>query len=353
MSNVIAPTCECVVDGEAIPLHDFFLIVGESGSRKSAAIKRALRLVRPIYQKMKLEGRIWYPEACTPEGIITALAEDPNRMMILTEWSELQNQGKAGYWQHTPQFFEMLFDRTPIQTLKSKIRTTIERPSLTILGASTPSLVRKYTSGHDWDAGKMARYVIGCWSKPDEMEMTNAIERPDLLPDLRLRYEQFFTPSLNTSFVPSADAKAYKDEWQYSSLWKDFSRSLPEHLKPSSQRAGDHVYRVATLYQASQTYPWEYVISEENMYHAIQFVWECLSTQMNFFGVLPGHEHHPLLRVSTTLKAGGLEGISHRDLLRKVQLHEGDVEKAIKTLVAREEVRRMKVNGGFVYFPLR
>jgi Protein of unknown function (DUF3987) len=348
-ANVLAPEHECNVDGEPIPIHDFFLIVGESGNRKSAAIKRALRTVLPCYAETKLTDRIWYPDACTPEGIITALLTDPNRLMVLTEWSELQSQGKAGYWQHAPQFWEMVFDRSPIQRLKINQQVKVDRPSITILGASTPSLVKRHTVLHDWDAGKMARYLICYQSKPEDMEMVNAVEHHELLPDLRWNYSRMMAPSLTGTFVPSKEAKEYKDDWQYSPDWRAFVNRLPEHLKPSGLRAGDHVYRIATLYQASIDYPHNLVIGLDAMIPAIQLVWQCLISTEEAFALLPLHEHQPLTRVRTILAAAGTEGIGRTELLRKSLMHAGELDRVLATLAECEEVVKFKLGDRVIY----
>ena len=349
VANALAPDHECNVDGEPIPIHDFFLIVGESGNRKSAAIKRALRTVLPCYMECKLEDRIWHPESCTPEGIMTALVDDPNRLMVLTEWSELQSQGKAGYWQHAPQFWEMIFDRTPIQRLKINAQLRVERPSITILGASTPSLVKRHTCLNDWEAGKMARYIVGYMSKPEDKEMVNAIERADLVPNLQMRYSELLSTTIVKSFKPSAEAKAYKDAWQYSPAWKAFVRSLPEHLIPSGLRAGDHVYRLATLYQASMDYPWNLIISLDAMVAAIQMIWWCLGSVQDAFALLPVHEQQPIVRVRTALMGAGTEGISRRDLLRRVGMHTTELDRVLMTLKDREEVQGVKSTQGITY----
>lgn len=349
VANALAPEHECTVDGEPIPIHDFFLIVGESGSRKSAAIKRAIRVVYPCYIDSRLEHRIWYPEMCTPEGIVDALLDDPNRMMILTEWSELQAQGNAGYWQHAPQFWECLFDRTPVQRLKMKVNVKVERPSVTILGASTPSLIKQNTKVRDWEAGKMARYLIGYQPKPEEKEMVNAVEHPEMLLELRRRYAELFSATLVTSFQPSTAAKKYKDVWQYSEAWKAFVRSLPEHLKPSGLRAGDHAYRLAALYQASIDYPWNMVIEEETMAVAIQMVWWCLGNLRDEFGLLPLHEQQPIVRVRACILSAGTEGISRPELLRRVCMHTGELDRVLATLRDRNELQWSRGTRGLIY----
>jgi hypothetical protein len=343
--NVIAAEHECIIDGEPIPLHDFFLIVGESGNRKSAAIQRAIRVVRKCFVESRLDDRIWYPESCTPEGIMNALAQDPNRLMVLTEWSELQAQGRANYWQHAPQFFEMLFDRMPVHRLKMQQQIKVDRPSLTILGASTPSLIKQHTSLHDWEAGKMARYLICYQTKPEDKEMVNAVEHAELLENIQQGFDRLLAPSQVSSFVPSPGAKALKDAWQYSTLWRAFMAGLPEHLKPSGLRAGNHVYRVATAFQASMDYPHNLIIGEEAMNAAIEFVWHCLLSTQEAFALLPLHDRQPLTRVRMLLHLAGERGLDKRELLQRTGMYSAEFHRALSTLVECGEVSVAKTNG--------
>lgn len=350
-ANALAPSHNCVLDGEPIPLHDFFLVVGESGMRKTAAIRRALRLVKSCYEKVKIEHRIWYPEACTPEGIAMALEEDPNRLMVLYEWSDLHAGGRASYWQHAPQFWELIFDQQPMHRLKIAKSVSIERPSVTIIGASTPSLIKQHTSKHDWEAGKMARYLIGYQTKPNHLEMENAVEHPELLDDLQRNYERLLAPSLVESLQFSQDAKLYKRTWQYSKDWKSFVEELPEHLKPSGQRASDHVLRVAALYQASIDYPYNFVISDEAVAYAIQLVWYCLASVQEQFSLLTSSENPQLVRIESLLKRAGKKGVSRPELLRQASMHGPELDRVLLTLMEREQVRTVKHKGVAVYLP--
>jgi hypothetical protein len=349
VSTALASNHNCIVDGEAIPLHDFFLVVGESGTRKTAAIKRALKVVQPCYARTKLDHRIWYPEACTPEGIACALEEDPNRLMVLYEWSDLHAGGRASYWQHAPQFWELIFDQQPIQRLKIAKSVKIERPSITILGASTPSLIRQHTTKYDWEAGKMARYLIGYQEKPDDAEMANAVEHPEYFDDLRQNYERLLAPSLVESLQFSEEAKQYKRDWQYSKDWKAFLAELPEHLKPSGQRAGDHVLRVAALYQASIDYPYNYVVEASAVAYAIQFVWWCLESVKQQFSLLTTSENPQLTRVQSLLQRAGAKGLSRAELLRQAAMHGPELDRVLLTFREREQLQVVKYKGLVIY----
>lgn len=342
VANAIAADHDLDVDGEIIPLHNFHLIVGESGNRKSAAIKRAERIVRPRYQLAKFGRRIWFPESSTPEGIMEALGEDPNRIMLLSEWSELVSQGKAQYWQHTPQFFELLYDRIPVKRLKMRKPVDIERPCMTILGASTPSLVKQHTILGDWEGGKMARYLIYCFNKPADKEMVNAVEHPELIDDLQQKFDLLLAPSLIHLFKLSPEAKEYKDDWQASRIWKDFVARFPTHLKASALRAGEHAYRVATAYQASMDYPYGHTVGLDAMEPAVTLVATCMQSTLETFGLLPVHGQDPLRRLRLLLAMAGFDGIERKELLRRSHLTSRVFNAALGTMIECEEAVMVK-----------
>lgn len=342
VTNAIAAEHDLSVDGEIIPLHNYHLIVGESGNRKSAAIKRAERVVRPSYQIAKKSKWIWFPESSTPEGIMEALGEDPNRIMLLSEWTELMSQGKAQYWQHTPQFFELIYDRIPVKRLKMRKPVNVERPCMTILGASTPSLVKQHTSMNDWEGGKMARYLIYCMNKPADKEMVNAVEHTELLKDIQRHFDLLLAPSTVSTFTLSHEAKEYKDDWQASRRWKDFVARFPVHLKPSALRAGEHVYRVATAYQATMDYPHGFVVKLEAMEAAVTFVATCLWSTLETFALLPLHGKDPMARLRTLMLMVDPEGIDRRELLRRSHLTSRQFEWTVQTLVDTGEVSIVK-----------
>jgi hypothetical protein len=180
------------------------------------------------------------------------------------------------------------------------------------------------------------------------MEMTNAIERPELLDNLRKEYSRMLAPSQIAAFVPSAEAKQLKDDWQYSRAWREFVAGLPEHLKPSALRAGDHVYRLATAYQASMDYPYNMVIGIEAMAPAIEMVWDCLASTQEAFALLPLHDRQPLARVRMLLNIAGAAGISRRDLLRRTGMYSQEFTRALATLVECKEAVEIKVGKSII-----
>jgi hypothetical protein len=334
----LSPDHVVTVNGEEHPLHAFFLIVGESGSRKSAAIKRCLRVIEPRLAAAQIGHRIWYPEASTVEGMFDELIKDPARLLVASEWTEYHNQGKASYNQHSKEFVNLLYDGTPLHRLKKGIKLTVERPCVSILGASTPSLIKQSTTLYDWSAGKLARYVIGYMHKPDDVEMVSAVEHPQLVDELRLGYDHLLSASYGKSFVLDQEAWDYKLEWEHSQEWIQFRRGMPEHLLPSGLRVSEHVYRIAALYQASQDYPHSTVVKVEAMSKAIQLLQWCCKSLVETFTILPSSENNIILRVLQALKMHGPAGVTRRDLLRQTHLNGAQLSAAIGALREREEV---------------
>lgn len=338
LALAIAPDHVVSVNGEEHPLHLFLLITGESGNRKSAAIKRCLKVVHPRLAAVKLGHRIWYPEASTAEGIFDGLIDDPARLMIASEWTEYHNQSKASYNQHTTEFTNLLYDGSTLNRLKKGTQLTVEKPCVSILGASTPSLIKQCTSLYDWSAGKLARYVIAYAGKPDDKEMVSAVEHPELVTALQIGYDHLLTPSYSHAFVLSQAAWDIKVDWEQSRDWQQFRRGMPEHLLPSALRVSEHVYRIATLYQASQDYPHNTVVGEGAMTAAIRLLWLCCEELIAKFTILPSAESNIILRVLQALKMHGEHGCSRRDLLRQTHLNGAQLSSAIGALREREEV---------------
>jgi hypothetical protein len=352
MSLAISPDHVLSVNGEEHPLHMFLLAVGESGNRKSAAIKRCLRVIQPRLAAVQLGHRVWYPEASTTEGIIDALIDDPCRLVVASEWTEFHNQGRASYNQHTTEFNNLLYDGLPLHRLKSGVQLTVEKPCVSILGASTPSLIKQATTYNDWLAGKLARYLIGYMGKPDDKEMASSVEFPQQVEMLRTDYDHFLTPSHSTRFVLSPEAWEAKVEWEQSKEWRQFRSGLPEHLQPSALRMGEHVYRVATLYQASCDYPYNTTVGAECMLRAIQLMWWCSEGLAEKFTVLPSQESNTILRVLQALKMRGEEGVSRRDLLRQTHLNGAQLSTAIGALREREQITIWQ-NGARLHYAYR
>jgi hypothetical protein len=346
----ISPDHVLNVCGETHPLHLFVMIVGGSGQRKSAAIKRALKVIHPCLTRQGINHRIWYPEASSIEGIFDGLMADPHRLMVASEWTDLHGINKATYNQHSQEMFNLIYDASPLTRLKVGQQLTIPKPCVSILGASTPGLVRGATSLRDWEAGKLARYLIGYQHKPAECEMPASMEQPNLVTDLQVGYDLLLSSSLASEFVLSQDAWNMKVGWEQGEQWRNFRAGLPEHLQPSAYRVSEHLYRVAALYQASVDYPHNSVVSEDSMWRAISLVWFCMQSTQEVFGLLTSDERNPIIKTLQILKMFGIQGVDHRELLRRTHLPARQLKEVLETLRARGELNTAVRDGKLQHY---
>lgn len=349
-SVAIADRIDLYNHHEPTPLHLYLLIIGESGTRKSAALKRAIRTVQPVFNNTGRGQRLWFPESCSVEGILERLGADANRLMILSEWTELHRQTTSGYWKGASEFFNIVYDGMPMSRDRAKLTTTVVRPRLSILGASTASLVGQATILHDWEAGKMARYLMLYESKPQDINMESAIELPDLVSNLRLEFERFFTDATTHMIMTPAAwdiFKTWKRSERYTTIKQHFTA---KHLEPSLNRMDEHIVRVAALYQASMTFPYDGNVGEEAMEKAINFVEYCTFSLIKIFPTLPGNELHPIIRLKNIVSAAGPTGIKKRDILRKIDITLSDFDRFMQTLLTREEVRALPIGKTLFYY---
>jgi hypothetical protein len=354
VSSAIAPHIDLMFYNVPHPLHLFLLIVGDSSEgRKTSAIKRAERVARPVFEALNSPGeRIYWPMVSSPEGITDDLATEPNRMMLLSEWTDLHRlSSKGGYWQHASEFWNTVYDATSIVRSKSGTKVTVPRPRVTILGASTPSLVSHATSAVDWSGGKLARYIVGCMSRPIGMTMATAIDLPNEVESLRVRLGQLVSPPLNSTALVSGSCHATMSDkawqamfdWQHSDWWTELKERAPMHLRPAFGRSDEHVLRLSAIFEASVAYPYNVQVSEDSMLAAIRLLEWCYDSMIQTFALASGDDDaprgSPLGRVTAALQAAADRGLTRSALLRQTRVSAFTLNDAINTLIERNEIR--------------
>jgi hypothetical protein len=339
-SAAIAPQMDLVFEGETHPLHLYLLIVGDSSaSRKSSAIRRAVRVAAPVFAPMsRLGERLWWTTVSSPEGIIEELAKEPNRLILLSEWTDLQRLSGAGYWKHNSELWNTVYDAGDVVRAHSKTKVTITRPRVSILGASTKTLVESATEALDWNAGKMGRYLIACATRPKHLCMDAEIEEPVLLPGLR---QQLGTLCAQLSAKVSLSPEAWRliRAWQRGPSWQAMVARAGPHLQANFYRAQEQCFRIAALYEvSSMPSPFEVVVRPETAQAAINLVDWCFESTLRTFANLNDHEQAPLQRAVTQLQAAGLQGLSRSGLLRATRATSKQLDEILTTLREREEI---------------
>lgn len=350
VSAAVAPHVDLVFQNEVHPLHMFFLIVGDSSeSRKTSALRRAVRVAEPIFAKQSTLGdRLWWPTVSSPEGIVEELTREPNRLMLLSEWTDLHRlSGQSGYWRHSSELWNLIYDATDMVRSRSKEKREIKRPRVTILGASTPSLIDHATQPIDWDGGKMARYLIGCMTRPDNMFMEASLDIPHMVDGLRGRLSELISsrpPSYGSGPITLAPrAWDMMRQWQRDPWWLDLKLRAPRHLKPGFARAPEHLFRVASLYAASMSYPFKVEVDVDSMEPAIKLVEWCYTSMVSTLALMSSDDITPLAKVIATLASVGNDGLTRPELLKRVQSTSKQLNEAIATLGEREELETRSV----------
>lgn len=345
VSAAVAPYIDLVHQGELHPLHLYMLVVGDSSeSRKTSSIKRVSRVADPVFAKASHFGqRLWWPGTSSPEGFMEELAKEPNRLLFLSEWTEMHRLTGAGYWQHAGEFWNLIYDAHDMTRVLAKAKTTIKRPRVSILGASTPSLVMDATTRVDWLGGKLARYLIGCMTRPPDAEMDAASDDPMVVRGLQETLGQLVTPrppGNNMALAP--EAWSMMRAWQRDPWWRDLKARAPGHLRPSFGRASEHVFRTAAVFECSMTYPWRTTVGVESMTAAIALVEWCYETLIKTFPVLSHDDLSPLAKTVAILAAAGQDGMTRKELLRVTGMTAKQLAECLATINERGELNPSK-----------
>jgi hypothetical protein len=354
-STAVAPQMDLVFRNVIHPLHLYQLIVGDSSaSRKTSSIKRALRMASPVFDRVSNGGaRLFFPSTSSPEGIVDELAKEANRLIILYEWTDLHRLLAAKWWGHQSEMWNTLYDapETMSRVKAGGKQVRIERPRVSILGASTRELVNSAVGMLDWHAGKMARYLICCAKRPDDKEMEADQDVISLVRQLQDELNFLIGPlTLPTYGMLSDEAWELVRKWDKDPAWQDLQRSASAHIAPSFARAKEHVLRVATLYEASLRTPdsvGDLVVQPDSMLPAILFVEHCMRSLVDNFGLVIERTASPLDRVRAALKNAGQAGMARSMLVRKTHLTARNLDEALLAIrVAEQLCEKDVVTGG-------
>lgn len=344
VSAAVSPHLDLIFQNEVHPLHQFILIIGDSSeSRKTSAIKRAVRVAEPVFAKQSGMGdRLWWPTISSPEGVVDELVNEPNRLMLLSEWTDMQRlSGGARYWQHGQELWNLIYDAQDMVRVRSKEKRSIRRPRVSILAASTPTLVDHATQAIDWNGGKMARYLIGCATRPETKFMEASRDLPDRVEQLRGRLSELITARPVT--YGNGPATLHKDAWdmmrawQRDKWWLDLKARAPQHLKPNFARAPEHLFRLSTIYAASMSYPFQVEVDGVCMEAAIKLLEWCFESMVQSMSLLAGDDGTPLQKVIAVLASVGDRGATRATMLRRTGISGRQLSEALATLAEREE----------------
>lgn len=134
----------------------FVALIGSQGvTRKSTALHMASNLIEAAFDGLLYEGD------CTPEALQRkVLGETPERLLFADELSSVL--GGAEYTRHIRQLLATLYD-CPVRLSWSRVGAggdgSIERPVVSVLGASTMAWLRSCTNAADVGGGILSRFL--------------------------------------------------------------------------------------------------------------------------------------------------------------------------------------------------
>lgn len=341
ISTAISPYLDLEHFGEIHPLHYYVLLIAPSSrGRKSSSIKRATNIAGPVLNAMSQRGsRIWWPQLASPEGIADELSREPNRLMCLSEWAAMHGGQKKKGYANAPLLLNEMYDATEqCEITRSKGNTVkIKRPRLSVLGAATASLIDHETDMGDWLHGKLSRYLIVAPTDQSKEEMLSSCDSIPIRQRLEYLLQFIAQPPPFTRMQLSRDAWQYFIQWKKCKAWADLQERAPEHIRPSFSRADAHIFRLAAIYQISQTFHSTHEVSAANMYAAISFVATCYELLCISLGTLESMNRDRVQRVCNVL-GPAKNGMSRKLLLKRAKMQTRELNDVLNTLFERGEL---------------
>jgi hypothetical protein len=133
----------------------FVMILGDSASRKTAALSTAVKTVEAQHPE-----RIG-AKAGSYEGVLESLAQKPYQLLPEGEFSRLLSQAHSGgHLEALKLGFTDLFDATSISKALSNKLCNIESCQLSLIGAITPDLLVQNTTLEDYTSGFLSRWFF-------------------------------------------------------------------------------------------------------------------------------------------------------------------------------------------------
>lgn len=284
----------------------------------------------------------------SPEGLIDSLARCPSQIIPISEMGRFLASAKQGYFEPIKALMADLWDSQSIQRTKANNRVTrVDNPRLSIMAACSIPYLEKYTLAEDWTGGFMGRWCV-MFGRRERTNPDPAGDRTDfsrLAEELRSR-----ATVSNAGWCTGLDpaAKTLWHEW----FMEVSNRRLPSQITGVRSRAPTMARKAALLYawdwgRPANGEPWQ--MSERELYYGIQFAELHIKSVCALSGRIA---EHPDAR----LRRSVIEAIEHNgnkatlgQILRVMRMRRKPVAEALDGLIEEQVVRRMNVDGEFVY----
>lgn len=320
------------------------LVAPSSFWRKSTAIGQAQALV-----EAGAPDAI-YPEDFSREKLVALFGEKPSGLLVLKEFGGFLAMLGRDYMTGTKEMLTGLYDGPEVykRALK-KDEVIIQRPAITLLGATTLDwLEAKITEG-DLQGGFLARFLfVTAKEKASPKGLTGDIDpvlRTRLVSSLQTVYQRAPT---QITYEPAA-REAY-DEWMLG--WEAEVMKTPHRsdLSGFAVRLQTYALKLAMLYRASATayeddaeYSLVDVVSVEQAIAYVRHLWASVAGLIDE-KIAITKEARELRRVLGIVGSGA----TRSQALKLSKLKARDFDQVVDTLVQSGELYRAKVHASDV-----
>lgn len=185
------------------------LLVGTSGSRKTAAAGRVLSVLRnfdPRRVSMAHESKA---------SLLESLHAQPQQIAFHGEFGNFLGATKGGKYQESlrEQYME-LWDAQPVSKARLGDTIEIEKPRFSVLACVAPSLIEQHTTSNAWEGGFFARFGI-FYARRTRLYLPPPPGWPEQLAYLMdmLRYRESLLVGPTLGLKPGGHAEAYLRAW--------------------------------------------------------------------------------------------------------------------------------------------
>jgi hypothetical protein len=312
----------------------YALIIAPTGFfRKSTALSIGRRIIGKANKGLIL------PNEQTRERFLTELKEKPTAILFISEFAAQLSLWGREYMGGMKEIITELYD--PMgqyirQTMKAE-KVIINKPSLSILAATTSDwLVERLTAG-DIRGGLMGRFLICPASEKTKWQGLPEMPSDSIEDDLATRLGAI--SNIECAKVSLDGIKEKLNRWLKTIEALITQKANPETAGFTS-RMGNHLVKIATLYHISKIgVQNKYEIDDDSLTKAINlisYLLHGLETLTRTTLTLSKTEQD-LQRLLQRIKQDG--GITHRELLRYSHMKIRDFQAMINTLIDRGEIK--------------
>ena len=313
-------------DGWSRPIYPNLWVVNiaPSGYGKSVALDMAESLI----ERAGIAGRK-LPGSFSQEGLIRHLAENPEGVWFLQEFSAFQSMLDKGYNDGAQQWLTEAFDvPSEMPRVLTSERIVLRKPCISILGASSPSWFAAVYQESALRGGFLARFLF-CPSAVAGEYVGHPGPRDDGV-EARLAWHLKRCSELKGKFDISPILPTFRawDEERRAAIRAD----CPPEFSGMRSRAGLLVLKATMLFHCSAD-PESLIATEKDLMNAIKYVEVAHAKAEKFLEeeVAGDPEAHERLKVREVLKrAGG--SLDWSNTLKRSKLSSRRFNEAIDTM---------------------